>query len=267
MADAADTTDAPAKVLCETRDGLAIVSISNAKKRNALNPDLLLALEAMLDRLAQSDVRAVVLRGAGERIFSSGYDITAIRGGAGDEASRHPLGRAIDAIERFPFPVLAMAFGGAYGAACEVLAACDLRYADAPAQFAIPAARLSVVYDAAGIGRLASRASATLVRELLLTARPMAAARALELGLLNGVYPTEELEPAVMALAREIAGLAPRSLAATKSMLAALAERGHFSPTEVAHFTALRNQALASPDFAEGQRAFAEKRPPRFSGR
>jgi enoyl-CoA hydratase/carnithine racemase len=264
MAEAMDET---ASILCGVEDRLAIVSISNPKKRNALNPELLLELEATLDRLAREEVRAVVLRGAGDRVFSSGYDISAIRGGAGEEASRHPLGRAIDAIERFPFPVLGMAFGGAYGAACEVLAACDLRYADATARFAIPAAKLSVVYDAAGISRLATRGSATLVGELLLTARPMAAPRALELGLLNGVHPTEELEPSVIALAREIADLAPRSLAATKKMLAALAECYHFSSTEVAHFTALRNQALGSADFAEGQRAFAEKRKPRFSGR
>ncbi len=253
-----------AHILVGREGEVAVLAISNPDKRNALHPELLLELEASLDRLATEGARVVVLRGQGERIFSSGYDIGAIRGGSGEEASRHPLGRAIAAIERFPAPVIALVFGGAYGAACEVLAACDLRFADTAARFAIPAAKLSVVYDASGVARLAHRASKTLVTELLLTARPMGAERAHALGLLHGLHPAEELEAAVLRLAGEVAALAPRTLHATKQMLAALGDRTAFSPTEIAHFTALRNEAIASADFAEGQRAFAEKRAPRF---
>jgi enoyl-CoA hydratase len=157
-----------------------------------------------------------------------------------------------------------MVFGGAYGAACEVVSACDLRFAADDARFAIPAAKLSVVYDAAGVARLAERASATFVAELLYTARPMPASRARELGFLNGVHPAAELEAAVLALAREIAALAPRTLTSTKQMLHALRAGRGFSDVEIAHFTRLRNDALASEHFAEGRRAFAEKRPPRF---
>ena len=143
-------------------------------------------------------------------------------------------------------------FGGAYGAACEVVSACDLRFAAADARFAIPAGKLSVIYDAAGIARLVARASATLVAELLYTARPMPAARARELGFVNGLHPASELEHEVMTLAREIAGLAPRTLTATKQMLHALRAGRGFSDVEVAHFTRLRNEALASDDFAGG---------------
>lgn len=255
-----------AGVLVEERDALAVLAIANPKKRNALDPDVLRELATSLDRLGASGTRAVVLRGEGTRLFSSGYDIGAIRGGAGEQASRHPLGAAIDAIERFPNPVIAMVFGGAYGAACELVAACDLRFAADDARFAIPAAKLSVVYDAAGIARLAARASATLVAELLFTARPMPAPRALALGLLNAVHAPADLEHEVLALAGEMAGLAPRSLTATKQMLHALRSHGGFTEIEVAHFTRLRNEALASEDFAEGRRAFNEKRAPRFRG-
>lgn len=249
-----------------TRDGaLAVVTITNPAKRNALDPTLLFELARTLDELGRGgETRAVVLRGDGEKLFSSGYDIGAIRGGADDEASRHPLSTAIEAIERFPFPVVALVFGGAYGAACEVVSSCDLRFAADDARFAIPAAKLSVVYDAAGVARLAERASATFVAELLYTARPMPAARARELGFLNDVHPAGELESSVMALAGEIAGLAPRTLTSTKAMLHALHAGRGFSDVEVAHFTRLRNEALASADFAERRTAFAEKRPPRF---
>jgi len=256
--------DTPAGIHVDEQDRLAILSIANPSKRNALDPDILQQLAAELDRLARGTARAVVLRGEGTRIFSSGYDIGAIRGGAGEEASRHPLSAAIDAIERFPYPVVALVFGGAYGAACEVVSACDLRFAAADARFAIPAGKLSVVYDAAGIARMVARASATLVAELLYTARPMPAARARELGFVNGLHPASELEHEVMTLAREIAGLAPRTLMATKQMLHALRASTGFSDVEVAHFTRLRNEALASDDFAEGKRAFGEKRAPRF---
>src|SRR5215472_11580650 len=113
-----------ASVLSEQHGRLAVVTISNPRKRNALDPELLGRLASELERL-QGVARVVILRGAGERVFSSGYDIGAIRGGAGEEASRHPLANALGAIERFPFPVIAMIFGGAYGAACELAAACD----------------------------------------------------------------------------------------------------------------------------------------------
>jgi crotonobetainyl-CoA hydratase len=95
----------------------------------------------------------------------------------------------------------------------------------------------------------------------------MPAARAKELGFLNGVHPHDQLEDAVMELAREIAVLAPRTLTATKEMLHALRAGRGFSDVEVKHFTRLRNDALASDDFAEGRRAFNEKRPPRFHDR
>lgn len=255
-----------ARIEAAERGEVAVLAISNPSKRNALDPGLLLDLEAKLDRLAAGGTRAVVLRGAGDRIFSAGYDIGAIRGGSGEEASRNPIGRAIAAIERFPAPVIGMAFGGAWGAAVEVLASCDLRFAADDARFAIPAGKLSVVYDAAGLARLATRASHALVGELLYTARPLDASRALALGLLNGVHPASELESAVLGLAAEVGALAPRTLRATKQILAALAAHGTLSAGEIARFTELRNQAIGSADFAEGQRAFAEKRRPNFSG-
>lgn len=258
---------APATVHEERRDGVAILTLSNPAKRNALDPALLGALGGALDRAAATGARAVVLRGAGESIFSSGYDIGAIRGGAGEEASRHPLGAAMRAIEAFPYPVLGMAFGGAWGAGVEVFATCDLRFADGAARFAVPAARLSVVYDAEGVARLVSRTSAALVSELLLTARPMGAERAHALGLLHGIHPADRLEAEVLRLAEEIAALAPRSLRATKEMLRLLARGGGFSTADIDHFTTMRNEALSSDDFAEGRAAFAGKRPPRFTGR
>lgn len=264
MTRASKSEPASAGIHVEHADALAVVTIANPTKRNALDPDLLGQLADALARLEGGGTRCVVLRGAGTTLFSSGYDIGAIRGGAGDEASRHPLSLAIDAIERFPYPVVGLVFGGAYGAACEVVSACDLRFAADDARFAIPAAKLSVVYDAAGVARLAERASATFVAELLYTARPMPASRAKELGFLNGVHPVAELEATVVALAREIAVLAPRTLTATKAMLHALRAGRGFSDVEVAHFTRLRNEALASDDFGEGRRAFAEKRAPKF---
>jgi len=256
-----------ARIHSDARGRIAILTLSNPAKRNALNPGLLEQLAAELDRLARSPVQVIVLRGEGERVFSSGYDIGAIRGGAGEEASRHPLGRALEAIERFPFPIVAMIFGGAYGAACELVASCDLRFATSDARFAIPAGRLGVVYAAEGVARLARGASPALARELLYTARPIDAQRALALGLVQGLHSREALEAEVLALASEMAGLAPRTLSSAKRMLAALGRRSQFGDAELEEFARLRDEALSSSDFAEGQAAFAAKRAPRFTGR
>jgi len=256
-----------ARIHAEERGRVTILTLSNPAKRNALNPSLLEQLADELERLARAPAQIVVLRGEGERVFSSGYDIGAIRGGAGEEASRHPLGRALEAIERFPFPIIAMVFGGAYGAACELVASCDLRFASDDARFAIPAGRLGVVYAAEGVARLARGASPALVRELLYTARPIDAPRALSLGLVQGLHPRAALEAEVLALAGEMAGLAPRTLSGAKRMLAALARRNQLTAAELEEFARLRDEALSSIDFAEGQAAFAAKRAPRFSGR
>jgi len=256
---------AAARVTTERRGHLAILTLANPDKRNALNPDLLVAMARELDELA-GQARVIVVRGEGEKVFSSGYEIGAIRGGAGEEASRHPLAAAFDAIERFPFPVIAMVFGGAFGAACELVATCDLRFAATDARFAIPAGRLGVVYAAEGVARLAASASRGLVSELLYTARPIAARRAVELGLVHGVHEPRDLEAAVLELAAEIAELAPRTLTATKQMLATIARRARLDDAELAQFNQLRDQALSSADFQEGQAAFAAKRRPRFTG-
>ncbi|HEY8536279.1 MAG TPA: enoyl-CoA hydratase-related protein [Vicinamibacterales bacterium] len=243
-------------------DGVARVTIDNAAKRNALDRPILEALAATLPDL---DARCIVLTGAGD-VFSAGYDIADLAPERlAEEAAElltHPFEAALAALDAVEVPVVAAMGGHAFGGGLELALACDLRVCAPAAKLGMPPARLGVVYSHTGLRRFVDAIGAARTRELFLTARPITAATALAWGLVNEV--TDDVAGRAVALAAEIAGLAPLSLRGTKRVLRAL----HSEPgaDELAELHALRDAAFRSDDFAEGVRAFIEKRQPRWRG-
>ncbi|MFL5816053.1 MAG: enoyl-CoA hydratase/isomerase family protein [Conexibacter sp.] len=250
----------------EPAPGVALLTISNPDKRNALDRTLLESLRFALERL---DARCVVLTGEG-RAFCAGYDIEELLGEGYDEGEEaaHPFAAALAAIEAYPYPVLAALNGATIGGGLELAIACDLRIAAETVQLGMPPAKLGVVYATAGLNRFLTTIGGARTRELFLTGRRIDAPTAERWGLVNEVVEAEALPGAALALAQEIAANAPLSLRGNKAGIRALvAARGALDPVVADVLDAERRTAFDSEDLREGLRAFGEKRAPRWLGR
>lgn len=246
----------------ERRDAIAILTLSNPQKRNALDPHLLDALCSALSRLPSDGVRAAVLTGEGDKAFSAGYDIAALP----DEAapSDNPLARALDAIADGALPVIAALNGAAIGGGCELAATCDLRVAHAGVTLTMPPVRLGLVYSARGLRRFVALCGASRTRELFLTAQPVDAERALVWGLVDRVVAPADVLPTAIALASEIAKGAPLAVRWTRRVLERL--EAPLDAEVAIEIAELQRRAWMSGDAREARRAFKEKRPPKFTG-
>jgi len=250
----------------EPAPGVALLTLSNPDKRNALDRTLCESLRFALERL---DARCVLLSGEG-RAFCAGYDIEELLGeGYEDDAEvSHPFPAALAAIESYPYPVLAALNGATVGGGLELAIACDLRIAADTVQLGMPPAKLGVVYATAGLNRFLETIGAARTRELFLTGRRIDAATAERWGLVNSVVEAEALPQSALALAQEIAANAPLSLRGNKAGIRALvAAAGTLDPAVAAVLEAERRRAFASEDLREGLRAFGEKRSPVWQGR
>jgi enoyl-CoA hydratase/carnithine racemase len=192
----------------------------------------------------------------------SGADIGRLGDFGGDGEGESEGSAALAALRK---PVVAMIRGWCLGGGLAMALAADLRVAAHDARFGIPAARLGVGYPYELLRRLVAVAGPGAAAELLLTGEPIDAARALQVGLLNRVVTADRLQAAVTELASTVAGGAPLTLLAAKAGIRTLLGDG--GAEEVAEARGLIAACLASEDFAEGRRAFREKRPPRFTGR
>ena len=248
--------------------GLARLTISNPGRRGALDHAILDSFAATMPSL---DARCVLLTGEGG-IFSAGYDL----GGLPDrvlaeEADRlvaHPFAAAIDAVEAYPYPTLAVLNGHAIGGGLELALTCDLRIAAATVELGMPPARLGLVYSHTGIRRFIDTIGAARTRELFLVGRRIDAPTAHAWGMVNAVCDPDRLMEEALELARRIAAGAPIAQRGNKRVIrAVLDQRSSLEPEVEAELLELRRASLESEDFREAVQAFAEKREPRWSDR
>lgn len=244
------------------------LTISNPGRRGALDHPI---LDAFAGTLPQLDARCVIITGEADT-FSAGYDL----GGLPDEplpeeADRlvaNPFAAAIDAVDSYPYPTLAVLNGPAIGGGLELALSCDLRIAAAGVHVRMPPARLGLVYSHTGIRKFIDTIGAARTRELFLVARRVDAPTAAAWGLVNAVAETERLQETALALASEIASGAPLAQRGNKRVIRELlASRGALDREVEQELLELRRACFSSQDFREAIRAFAEKREPRWQGR
>lgn len=257
-------------ILVQKEGNICTLTINRPEKRNSLNPEALLQLGDALNTLKEDgETRAVVIRGTGEKAFSSGFDIGRIGSGSPEPAGprRNPMEYGMGSVRDFPYPVIAMIYGYAVGAGLELAVTCDLRLAADTARLGITPAKLGVVYNPAGIQKFLNVVGVPQTKELFYTGRLIDAQRAREIGLVDYVYPEAELATATYELAQEIAGNAPLSVSGVKTTVSRLLKYQTVSPEDEAELGRLQAEAYRSEDLKEGQKAFMEKRKPRFTGR
>jgi len=211
-------------------------------------------------------VRVIVLTGAGGKAFVSGADISKFED---ERATLEAVAEYNAAVDRFSTTLLsgtkttiAMIRGFCLGGGVGIAVCCDLRIANDTARFAVPAAKLGLGYGYENVRRIVDLVGPQFATEMLLTARQFDAAEATRAGLINRAVPDGEIERTVRELAETIAGNAPLTIQAVKSILRELRSE---SP-DVNACEALVKKCFESADYQEGRRAFMEKRKPEFRG-
>lgn len=256
----------------EPAAGVVRLTISNPAKRNALDHPILDAISATLGELSEPGSRAgcVLVTGA-HGMFSAGYDIGEIPDADFEERAEalvaHPFTQAIDALEAFPYPTLAVLPGHTIGGGLELALACDLRVAQDGIKLGMPPAKLGLVYSHTGLRRFIDAIGVARTRELFLLGRYIDAPTALVWGLVNRVVGADGLQELALGVAAELAGNAPLSQTGNKRVIAELLRaESELEPEVEAELIELRRASFASEDLREGMRAFAEKRPPVWRG-
>ncbi len=254
-------------VSLDVADHVATITMT-APPVNALSRGLIRELDAALTEARPPRARVAILRAEpGSRVWSAGHDVRELpRAGRDPLTYDDPIRGLVRHIEHWPAPIVALVEGSVWGGACELAFTCDLIVAAEGTTFALTPARLGVPYDLAGTMNLLKVVDMHVIKELLFTARPMAAARLAGYGIVNRVVPPGELEATTRALTDDIVGLSPHVLHIMKEQLRSLAGAHPLPPESFERIQALRRAAYDSPDYQEGIDAFLEKRPPDFSG-
>jgi enoyl-CoA hydratase/carnithine racemase len=217
------------------------------------------------------DARCVIITGQDDT-FSAGYDLGGLPEEMlpeeADKLVAHPFAAAIDAVEAYPLPTVAVLNGHTIGGGLELALACDLRVAAATIALGMPPAKLGLVYSHTGIRKFIDTIGAARTRELFLVGRRIDARTARSWGLVNAVAEDDRLPDEALELAKEIAGNAPLAQRGNKRVIrAVLAGRGALDPETERELLELRRASLSSDDFREAVHAFAEKRAPEWQGR
>lgn len=259
-------------VLTERRGYVLLVTLNRPGARNAINEAVWLgAGEALAEGDRDSNVRAIIITGAGDQSFCAGADLKALSRGeriAPADPERISWGFAGIVSHSISKPLIAAVNGAALGGGTEIALACDLVVAADTATFGLPEVKRGILAAAGGAFRLVQQLPKKVAMEILLTGDPIDAARALELGLVNLVVPHDELLGAAMRLAERITVNAPLSVQASKRIALGIAD-GRIGSDDAGWALTRRESkvVMRSEDATEGPRAFAERRLPEWRGR
>ena len=258
------------KIIARREGGIGWLIFNNPERRNAVNLAMREAMAQVFESWrANDEVRVLIMRGAGDKAFVSGADISEFKDkrNNADAAAEYARAsaRASEAMARFDKPIVAMIRGYCIGGGLNTALAADLRIASDDSQFGIPAARLGLGYNFPGLRRLCDVVGPAVASELLFTARRLPAARALAVGLVNEVVPAPALEECVRGYAQDIADNAPLTIKASKATIGEIYKDAR--DRDLARIDALIKACFDSDDYKEGREAFAGKRAPEFRGR
>lgn len=242
---------------CE--DHIGVLTINRPKALNALNSQVVAELSEILDTIADSDIRCLVLTGAGEKSFVAGADIAEMKHFSPEEAMAFSQAgnEMMNKMEALSLPVIAAVNGYALGGGCELALTCDIRIASINAQFALPEVSLGIIPGYGGIQRLVRTVGLAKAKELVFTTNRIKAEEAKTMGLVNRVVELEDLLPTCMEMAKKIAVNAPFSIASAKQIANQSVKLSQTHGLEVEAFA----QCFNTEDQYQAMAAFVEKKP------
>jgi enoyl-CoA hydratase/carnithine racemase len=254
-------------LLVERQGGVATVVLNKPQSHNAISIGMYRDLPGIMEELdTDPSVKVIVLRGAGEKSFASGADISEFEQERSDATKARNYNKFVaaaeQAIEGVAKPTIAMIHGYCIGGGAGLALACDIRLADERARFAITPAKLGLVYSLESTKRVVDLAGPSRATWILVSGQQIQAERAFQLGLFDELFPVEELEKATYEFAELITTRAQFSVRMGKEMVRRIVA-GQVADDE--ETTGIRNSSFDTEDYAEGVRSFLEKRPPRFA--
>jgi enoyl-CoA hydratase/carnithine racemase len=257
----------------QTKNNICTLTLNRPEKKNSLSLGMVELFGSTLKKLAEEEaVRVVILRGAGDKAFCSGFDIGSLPTQSKEDADQRL--KSLDQVEtllqrlvNFPYPVIAMLNGFAFGLGCELAMCCDIRIGAEDIRMGMPPARLGLVYPWAGLQRFIQSIGLQSTKEIFFTGRTYTGQRIKALGLVDYLVPGSELEDFTRGMAEEIAENAPLALTGIKKVINLLTQSSRLDETRAREAQTIFRAALMSEDMQEGQAAFLEKRKPRFKGK
>jgi enoyl-CoA hydratase len=248
----------------ERRDGVGIIRLNRPEAKNAVNDVLSAAVEAALDEYETDDeIRAVIVTGTGD-VFSAGADLKMVAKGEGFKIATKRGGFGGITTRAYSKPLIAAVNGPALAGGFEIVLACDLVVAADDARFGLPEVKRGLFAAAGGPYRLVRRIPLATATEIVLTGDPIDARRAHDLGLVNRLVPKDKVMDEALALAATIAANGP---VAVRKSLRLLHETGDLTEEQARQLSnEVALEVFGSQDAIEGATAFAEKRPPNWTG-
>ena len=258
------------KLVAEKENGVGWITFNNPARHNAMSFEMWQGMAEVLNAYAEDpEVRVVILKGAGEKAFVAGADISQFkerRTGPEAVAEYNAMADAANkALVNCPKPTIAMVRGYCIGGGTGIAVACDIRIASEDAKFGVPAAKLGLGYRFVGIKRLCDLVGPQFAAEIFYTARQFTASEALAMNLINRMLPVAELEKYVRDYATTIVNNAPLTIAAVKRTLLEYVKDP--ADRDLDGTQKMVDACFASQDYIEGQTAFMEKRKPVFKGK
>lgn len=258
------------KLIARKEGAIGWVIFNNPERHNATSYEMWQSFPVVLDAYARDpEVRVIVFKGTGEKAFSAGADISQFKEKRSSAQAVKAYNDAADAANRAlrecVKPTIAMIRGYCIGGGTAVAVGCDIRIAAEDARFGVPAAKLGLGYRFDGIQRLAGIVGPAFTAEIFFTARQFSAQEALQMGLVNRIVPTGDLESYTLDYTNTMALNAPLTIAAVKRSLIELNKDA--SQRDLALCQRMVDACFESEDYKEGQTAFMEKRKPQFKGR
>lgn len=258
------------KLIAEKEGAIGWITFNNPEKHNAVSKEMWEGLADAVDRYnAAADVRVIVLKGAGEKAFVAGADISKFEDERASEeaikAYAESVTRGYDTVMRSPKPTIAMIRGYCIGGGAGIAVCCDMRVCAENAQFGIPAAKLGLGYSYEHIRKLVDLVGPSAAKEIFYTARRFSAEEAKAMRLANRVVPADELESFVRGYAETISGNAPMTVRSVKTIVGEIMKDPEDRDLELCR--KVYRDCFDSQDYIEGRTAFMEKRKPNFIGR